>query len=197
MSGNWNQPSRRGGLGTILSNPVWAGITGVVAILTLCATALALPQSAPIRAGISQAISGTPAPTILPTTTPLPTATSVPPRVINENMQIPCAICAYPYDIVLDTITLDAAKHMSSWKVSITNTASYGGQFSFSKFMLEDPTSRTYTASGQALDQFNLAGGASEDVTATFNFYPQSGVTYKLVLEIGNNETFQDEVFTF
>ncbi|HEV2239224.1 MAG TPA: hypothetical protein VGR57_21390 [Ktedonobacterales bacterium] len=197
MSGNWNQEPQRGGLGRFLGNPVWTGIGGIVAILTLCVAALALPQSAPIRAGISQAISGTPAPTTPPTTTPLPTATPLPPRVITENLHIPCVFCAYSYDIVLDTISLDAEKQKMFWKFTITNTAADGASGTFDTFYLEDPATRQYTASGQALEQFNVAAGAPDDVTATFNFYPQAGVTYKLVLRINNNETYQDEVFTF
>jgi hypothetical protein len=195
MSSNWNRaPSaRRGGIVDVLRNPVWAGITGVVAILSLCATVLALPQSAPVRAGISQVLSGAPA----ATSTPVPTATAAPPRVLTENLQIPCVSCIYRFDVVLDSITLDAAKQNMFWKFTLTNTDTSGIEGTFSTCMLEDPTTRTYIASGEVLNQFNLAAGASEDVTATFNYFPQTGVTYKLVLNINNNTTYQDESFTF
>jgi hypothetical protein len=184
-----------------LSHPAWAGISGVVAILTLLwAIVTFVPQAAPIRAGIAQTFSGKSTPALIPTAPSFAPAETLP-----ENIVLKCNECSDPLIVTITSIQVQPQANRMLWSLTLYNNSQQTTSCDFSTFSFQNTLDgRTFVATGDIVDQNHYGGdfvcnpnssssqegidaGATDQTSVTFSFVPYTKTPYTLTVHVSNN----------
>lgn len=188
-----------------LTSPLWVGLGGAAAIISVLLGFLALPVATPIRGAIVTVASGhsaTPASTaqLMPTETPMnPTDTPVvptetpliptptvlvlaTPTTIPENIRLQCDSCSDAIVVTVTQIQIQPDQNNMVWTLNLYNN-SQDGTYSlwFDPFTLTlngsdfSPTGPLMTDEAP-----ELYAGKSMTQTLTFSFVPYTAVSYTL-----------------
>lgn len=123
--------------------------------------------------------------------------TPLTPKTPTLPLKIDCVQCSYPsLSLTLASISANSAGSVTLWHFIIANNgASACNNISFSTLQLEDPSGTQYQTNGQANDDWALNAGTQAEASPTFDFLPQTGVTYKLNIGLSGDCTDGENIY--
>lgn len=191
------QNNKRGCL-QLMRDQAWGFVFGFLGlVVALAGFILAIPQAAPIRSGIAQTFSGTPAATASPTATPSPTPT---PQVILINQTMICTNCtaSNTYSLIVRSATIDPAKSQVTLLIGLQNNSTVTAQELFGSLTLQDlQTGLTANGGGDGFNEFQITANQLELFRPTFPFIPVAGHEYSFSASLYDHIAFSPITIKF
>lgn len=161
-----------------MRDQVWGFVFGFLGvIIALASLILAIPQAAPIRSGIAQTFSGTPAPANASKVVPTPPLASA--ETLAENIVLKCNDCSDPIVVTITSIKVEPQYNRMTWALSFFNNSQDLLFCSLDPFTLQSPLNdNSFGASVSPIP--SIGSDSTTPVFATFSFIPYTKVQYTL-----------------